>query len=81
MGVGLCERCIKKYYQRMKWENGLIMGSWRCAKCGHWPSKGFYGLDLEWFEARYRYRVGWLPAHRAKMSRKRKGIKRRKGGT
>jgi hypothetical protein len=78
MGIGLCERCIKKYYPRVKWDRGQFLGSWTCEKCGHWPCRGFTGSgDLDEFEDNYRYNVQWLPKNRAKMSRKRKGIRRK----
>ena len=72
MGIGICDECIKKYYPRKT--NGMILGSWTCAKCGTWGARGYYGRELDDFEKRYREFVTWLPKHRKTM--KRKGVRR-----
>lgn len=76
MGIGICDRCIKKYYPKRK--NGMSMG-WNyhpCAKCGSTgDTRGYFGIELDEWEQSYRTFVGWLPKHRRSMG-KRKGFKK-----
>ncbi len=76
MGVGICDKCIKKYYQKINIQkSGMILGSWTCQKCGAWPARGYYGWDIDEFEERYRRFVTWLPYHRRTMGKRKGGVR------
>ena len=74
MGIGICNKCIKKYYPRKKTNTVIGWASARCAKCNSFPVKGYYGLEIKSFEKEYKTYINWLKIHR-KTQGKRKGVK------
>lgn len=78
MGIGICDKCVKKYYPlKIGKGTGLGWAAASCAKCGAFWVRGYYGglTGIKGFEEDYRKFIQWLPKHRKCMG-KRKGVLR-----